>query len=336
VIYNVTGASVKSYTTLLQNQYETEKAGLQLVTSLWQTYSDTVIKVTGTTLEQQYSAIETWSSQQEIAITAAARSMEQKGQDSTQFVKEAYTALAYAVTAKYQEVTDSIGGSTQAVRDNTRQALQEIADEAYAKFQEATTHAGEWSDATIAAARDAYTAAQAAVDSWGTDAVSQISRVSAAQDGLNEKVQTYIGGLKSVTTLQIPGGKAGTPEEQAALADVMKIVSASNIGRLVQMGTTDVGIMNQYQEMIDSLMAQRGFGAGAVGIQAPGFAEGGIVTVGENGPERVALPYGSVVVPGTGDTAVTHTTQVVLDGHVIGQAVDRYTIRNAMQNRKFQ
>lgn len=52
-----------------------------------------------------------------------------------------------------------------------------------------------------------------------------------------------------------------------------------------------------FAEIINSLVNNEPLPASPIGPRIPGFAEGGIVMVGEHGPERVALPEGAAVYP---------------------------------------
>jgi hypothetical protein len=295
---NTTVVALKSYTTALSSKTQLEMEALKTVTELWDTYNASVLKTTGTTLDQQYAAIEDWANKQSEKIEEVAIRMHMTAQDTTQFYKNAYGALASTIAAKYAEVEDAVGTSTQAVRDSTQNALQQIADVAAKKYQEAIQHVGEWSDATIQAAHDTWEQAQLAADGWGTSVANTIDSV------VTPKINQVLGQIKSVSS------------EMSAMASTFSLVGSATpsgiYGKLTQQQLSDYGFIDN-KGYITQAGAQAGYGTYGAGLghNAAGTDDwrGGPTLVGELGPEVVDLPQHTKITPnnklGGGDTYIT-------------------------------
>jgi hypothetical protein len=125
-------------------------------------------------------------------------------------------------------------------------------------------------------------------DALAEDAATQaINKKTTAMEASAKATNTATEALKSFTL----AGASSVPDKFKGMTH----------DQLVGAGIIDI------HSNVTMLGQEVGFGYGGVGGTTAHFAEGGTVMVGENGPERVALPTGSTVYPsgsGGGDINV--------------------------------
>jgi hypothetical protein len=202
------------------------------------------------------------------------------------------------------------------------QEAQKVWEQAAAAALHADNMTGIWSADQIAKFHEIADTAKATADAWGQSFENNATKAANAIDMLERKLDATKASIQEITTLSLPQA-AGSAQEQADLKAVMAQVSQSSVGRMMALGSTDVNLMNQYEKLINDLMAARGYQSNIAPIKAPGFASGGTVgggmpiVVGEKGAELfVPMSDGTILPHGTapgGSSVVIHNTFQIVD-----------------------
>lgn len=329
-----------------QNLEETSSAEL---TKLWNDYGSLVGSASASAYDTAAAAIDRWAADaiaKEEAVLA-------KSTASAATKATIYKNYVDAISALEDQKYNVLNQNTLAADTLSQQYYKKQMDQAagyYAFLLNMQSQGMQVNQSTLLAAQAAAGAAQiayagwtnnlttlsvsaeAALDKLANDAVTTFASVGHGVDDLTQKLGAA---QAAITSLSLPTG-AGSAQEEADLKSVTAQVDASAIGQMVKFGTTNTATMNAYEAAINAGMAALGYSASVTGIKAPGFKDGGIVTVGESGPERVALPYGSTVYPNSYGDADAQTINLVVDGQVLASVMNNRTTRQTLQGRKFQ
>lgn len=314
---------------LTQSLVDQDKIAKELIkssgelASTWADYYALVVKGSATSMQAQQAAIEATFQKQVAALDALDPLYNEKYQ--------AYAAIA-------RESLRQIEGDWDSVKDNSIEGLQEQADKALNTYEMMVTSGLHFSrdvlDAQIQKYHDlidqihgigpavqqttqvATQAIQVLDHSWVTDA----DIAAATINKTTIMVKTLTGELISLAEAQKRQQQGGTFD--VTINNFQKAISDFLTG-----GGTGVSGKQQIYDPND--LARKGYSFAEIikyafdplyrnalpppqGPRIPGFAEGGTVMVGENGPEVVRLPLGSTVYPsgtrptGGGDTIQNH------------------------------
>ena len=165
--YHLTAVQVRAVASALAEEEKAQKAAeaaaekaaktkeqaLLQTSRLWNEYHLGLVAQTGTTTDIQIAEIRRWSA--DVAAQA-----QKAGTFSLQF----YVALETLSRQK----TAAVMVDWNALRDHSRNRLEETAVKAQATYEAMVARSGEFSDATIAEFRKTADAARLAADSWGT------------------------------------------------------------------------------------------------------------------------------------------------------------------------
>lgn len=362
-LLGLTTVQYKLLETEIKARQSLEETSSAAVTKLWSEYASLVGSETNTAYQTAGAAIDKWAAdaiaQEEAVLAKSTVSAATK----TTIYKNYVDAISALEDQKYNVLnTQTLAADTLSQQYYKKQMDAATSYYAFllnmqAQGAQINTQSMIAAQAAAGAAQIAYAtwttglttasvAAEAALDKMANDAVTTFASVGHGVDDLVQKL-----GLaeQAITSLTLPTA-AGAGQEESDLKMVTAQVDATGLGQIVKAGTTNTDIMNQYEQAIEAGMAALGYSASAIGMKPPSgmvgfnngpngaaFAEGGIVTVGENGPERVALPYGSTVYPtGTGPDGGAQTINLVVDGKVLASVVAKKTIQTTKQNRLFQ
>lgn len=227
--------------------------------------------------------------------------------------KEHYAAIRLHADA----ALDAIESHWDQVSGKSIEALQHEADAQAATLDKMINGTLHFSRDVIQEQIDKTNAAKDAAKGMGDAYVSAADRATAQTKAHNEELaKTKALADAAAAAANRAMGGSFTPD-------------ASNIGDVARQAGVDngalVSLLHQGYSVQHALEVLQGKWPGGFkgdpGPRLPGFKDGGIVTVGENGPERVALPFGSAVFP-NGAAFGGVTPNVTHNWYVNGTAVD--------------
>lgn len=282
--------------------------GLADAMKLWGEYNELVTSASGTSFDAQIAAVERWK-------TDLINAHKEAHTDTVEF----YAAVEAVASQKLK----MIGSDWDNLRDQSRESLKAQADAAgrdYQRMRESGKTFGDALDAQLKKWMDLQDAA-AGFGQKGKDAMDKTAK---ATQEATDKVRTLAGELISVAEAErrrAQGGSQEVTSQNFETALQNKATSGgwnpsgqgSNIDMVEAHNLASKGY--SFQEIMD-IFERKKTGGGPIppphGPRIPGFAGGGVVMVGEQGPELVALPNGSEVHPGgIGDTHVYHITNYI-------------------------
>lgn len=271
----VSEEAVQRFLTVTQKSIEATMA-------LWRQHYEYIATASGTAMEQQAAAIQRWFDD-EVA----------KLDKSDKNYQKHYDALAQVAKDKLGE----IGSEWDKLAEKSQEALQQQVDAAKRDYEKMLTSGLHFSrevlDEQLKKIKDLEDKLRGMGNS-GKEAFDKMT--DAANKNTTAMIKAAEEADKARKANQAMGGSFEVTRENFA-------ATARGMGQ-------DPGL-------IESLLKKGYSFAQAMlwakhpdwpppehpGPRVQGFAEGGIVTVGEDGPERVALPYGSVVLPSRSEFA---------------------------------
>jgi hypothetical protein len=274
-------------------QKELEKSTRELA-KIWDDYYAEVAKNSGTTADEQQADIE-----------ATFR----KNVDTLDKLDPLYAQKYAAYRAIADESLKGIASDWNSVRDTSLEALQQQADKAKNTYDQMLDSGLTFSRDVLDAQRQKWLDLEDAVRNYGDTAISSVGNVVNEMDELIKQMDAAYEASKKLTS--------------AGQFDVTKDNFAKTIHDIItDYGYNPTGIGSKIDPNFAGELAKQGyslqeilnyFNTGTLsptpaGPRIPGFAEGGIVMVGERGPEAVRLPSGSQVYPtgtGPGGTSIS-------------------------------
>lgn len=293
----------------------------------------------------------TWNKYYEIKDDLGATDLQKSINRSEREFQDAITKINYTVKGweDFYAAKDALRKAEQdkAVSDhilddkNSKEAFAKRYTDAKSEYQFKIEHISSYTTEDVAQAKQRMEVARHEWQNWRQFA-------NQALDETIGKIHTLSGEWITVKEMAERMSKGGS-SEVTSQNFAEKIHEISTTG-----GRNPIGTINEaeayamakkgysLQEIMQILSA--GHGSGPIpppqGPRIPGFAEGGLVMVGERGPEAVRLPFGSAVgssgtgAPGGGATVILHPGAVQLSypimrdrqamdevGHVLGDAI---------------
>lgn len=283
-----------------------QKKGLEAATKLWGEYNKLVTESSGTSFDAQRAAIEQWKNDL-IAQHKSAHT------DTKEFYE--------AIEATAGQKLDMIGSHWGELADQSRESLKDQAEAAgrdYQRMKESGLHFGDVLDAQLKKWMDL----QDKANGFKAAGEGAMKKTGEETDKTTEKVRMLNGELVSLAEAEKRRSQGGSFDVtsqnfEQTMHDITNpwwnpTGQGSNIDMVEAFKLAKQGY--SFQEILDIFSRRKTGNAGAPippprGPRIPGFAEGGVVMVGEKGPELVALPSGSAVMPsgrGGGVTVINH------------------------------
>jgi DNA-binding transcriptional regulator YiaG len=249
-----------------------------------------------------------------------------------------------STSAYYSETMDKLDGirrqrdaaensSWNSLKLQSREAMQDLAD-GYKRDLDRMTQSGlTFSQEVIEEQRKKWREAQDAVSSYGGAAVKASSDATKGVQETIDKVRTLSGELLTLEEYQKRQQSGGAHEvtsqnfQQELQAQTNPWWNPTGAGSNVDFNeATRLAHAGYSFQEIMSIFETRKHSAPNTpipppkGPRIPGFADGGVVRVGESGPETVRLPFGSQVMP----ASMTQSQAVTLNFHVNGTAEEAW------------
>lgn len=290
----------------------------------WSDYYAEVAKNSGTSLDQQKADIEAWFQAQVKALDTLDPKFTEK--------YELYRKIA-------NEKLSGITSDWNSVRDQSIEGMQQQADKALQTYEDMLASSDHFSREALDKQLQKYKDLQEQVRNYGHETTTAVASQTASVRILDSAWEAIAEGIDDANVkVRLLGG------EVVSVAEAIKRLDAG--------GSQDVTSFNFADEIKlfqgpgsqtyrdPYTLAKEGYsfaeivrfafnpGSGPIpppqGPRIPGFAEGGIVMVGEKGPEAVRLPFGSQVYPtGTPSSAYGGSSIVQQNTfHVNGTAHD--------------
>lgn len=285
--------------------WKIEEKSIKETTQVWNEYFRTISQNSDTSLDAQRRSIQAWFDDEVSKLD-----------DSDRNWQEHYNALEALAKAKLEQ----IGMDWGSVRDKSIEALQEQAEVARATYDAMIYGTLHFTRDALEEQLQKVHDAEDAARGLGKAMVDGQKAAAAAVNETTIKIRTLSGEMITLEEAQKRQSAGGSTEinkgNLGAFASWWKIPNDVAF-RLAALGFS-------FQEIVD---AYRGGFAGDQfkgpdwkphGPRIPGFKDGGIVMVGEGGPEMVRLPHGSQVYPtgtplGSGGGA-TLTNHIYVNG----------------------
>jgi len=296
--------------------WKIEEKSLAETATAWEQYFALRAKNTGTTLDAQKAAIEAGFAKEVESLNAQDRN---------------YNNHYEALRAKADEALRAVGLNWDSVKDKSRQALEEAAEAARRLYDTMIASSLDFSRDVLDEQLAKVHAAEEAAKGMGQAFVDAHAAAAAA-------AATQAAGLKAVEEA------ARRARDAANAAAVTTDITKANLaGTAAQfgLGVEDVfKFAGQGFSFTEIMNAIRGNYApkNPHGPRIQGFAEGGTVLVGEQGPEVVRLPFGSQVFPtGSGPSGGDITNHIYINDTMsaIARRVADEIMRTSKQSRLF-
>jgi hypothetical protein len=288
-----------------------EKSTKELAAEYADYYAE-VAKNSGTSLDQQKADIEAWFQAQVKALDALDPKFQEK--------YDLYRKIA-------NEKLTGITSDWNSVRDQSIEGMQQQADKALQTYQDMLTSSDHFSREALDKQLQKYKDLQEQVRNYGHETTTAVQAqtasvrildsaweaISEGIDDTNVKVKLLSGEVVSVA-------EAIKRLDAGGSQDVTSFNFADEIKLFEGPGSTvyrdPMTLAKQGYSFAEIVRFAFSPGSGPLpppqGPRIPGFAEGGIVMVGENGPEAVRLPFGSQVYPtGTPSSAYGGAQQII-------------------------
>jgi hypothetical protein len=327
--------------------WKIEKKSLEETIILWNEYFRLRAASAGTTVDSAKAAIQAWFDDEVAKLDASDRNWQNH-----------YDALAAvageklkAVEMDWDSVRDKSIESLQQQADAAKRTYdemifgslhftREVLEEQRKKMEQAADAARNFSSAVSGAFDEAGSAGAAGVEVFN----SIRDAVDAVNAGLNEtnvRVRTLSGEFETLA-------EAKARYESGGSTNVTKATLLMTGDKwFSQMGTTraalfellDMGFSLENAFWVLKAGMNPNDWKGDKGPRVPGFAEGGVVMVGERGPEAVRLPFGSQVFP-TGATpggGGVVNIEIYVNGTAadVAKKVSAEIMRTLKQHRQF-
>lgn len=276
-------------------------------------------------------------------------------------MKEKYAAFRAIANAQLK----GIESDWNSVRDVSIQGMQEQADKALATYHAMLSSGLTFRREVLDAQLDKWRELQAAANGWGTTVADSIDTAVQAVKVLDAAwvtnadiaeatlsrttvmVRTLAGELISLQEAQKRQSQGGSFNVDSSNFDETIRYYQDNIrrggGRQYRDPYELARLGYSFQEIVK--FAFNEFNQGPLpppqGPRIPGMATGGVVMVGERGPEVVSLPVGAAVYPSGSQPAAPSTTQINLTFYVNGTAeeaarkISAIIMRDLKQIRQF-
>lgn len=253
-----------------------ESTAMAAAAKVWGEYHKQLALESGTSTDQQIADVRRWAEETARQFEASKDRAKMDGQ----VVADFYAGLSAATTEKIKAIGVDWKALQDAATNDSKAGLQQIADKAYATWQEALKHVGEWSDGTIEKFRQTYDAAQMAANNWAVNTGAYMDQTA------SKAVQTAATIKAAYTGLFPDSGASGTILDK-------RYSQASN------------GLWYKVGEVLPPgvIGGQNGEPWGGFRANGGPVSAGTAYTVGERGPEVFVPSTSGTIVPNGGSAA---------------------------------
>jgi hypothetical protein len=306
---------------------ELEKSTTELA-AIWSKYYAQVAADSGTTLDKQKADIQAWLDEQIKGLDKLDPLFQQK--------YDAYQKIA-------AEKLHGITSDWDSVRDESIEGMQQMADKALQTYEDMLTSSDHFTREALDKQLQKYHDLQDRVRGYGVAGVQAVGdvkdkvtildsawdAVGRAVDDNNVKVRMLDGEVVSVAEALKRLNDGGSYEVSSAnFADALKFYETGPGAKAPNYDPTSLAKQGySFAEIVRYAFGPRPSGPlpPPTGPRIPGFAEGGTVMVGENGPEVLRVPFGSQIYPtGTPSSVYNNpmmgSPSTILNFHVNGTA----------------
>lgn len=299
-----------------------EKKSLEETTALWTEYFSIRAHLSGTTIDGQRADIDRWFNDEVNKLDASDKNW--------QYHYDALAALA-------SEKLTAVGMDWDSVKDKSQEALDQAAERATNTFNAMISGSLHFSREALAEQLQKVHDATDAARGMGNEFVlahNAAADAAAKQVAALEKIKAAAQAA-ALANRALGGSRTYDLSSDEGQAEFFKLNPMAAFTS--QFDTKKYFTTHTIEDAMK---------AGLLNLYAnwnkpttPGFADGGIVTLGENGPERVALPYGSAVFPtgsgpggSGGDTLVFNVNGTAEES---ARAIKKILMRELKSIRKF-
>lgn len=272
-----------------------QKKGLAEATKLWHEYDQLIETESGTSFDAQAAAVRRWKD------------------DLIAQHKEAHTDTKEfydAIEADAKEKLSLIGSHWSELADQSRESLKAQAEAAKADYERMRESGLHFTQDTLDAQMKKWLDLQDAANGFGKSGTDAMKKTGDETDKTTQKIKTLAGEMISLEEMERRRAQGGSTDVtsqnfEQALHNVITSGgwnpsgAGSNIDMVEAFRFAKQGY--SFAEILDIFNQRKSGGSGPIppphGPRIPGFAGGGVVMVGENGPELAQLPNGTRIFP---------------------------------------
>lgn len=291
-----------------------QKKGLAEASKLWNEHSQLIKESSGTSFDSAIAAVDRWK-----------KDLIRQHKEAHTDTKEFYDA----VEAVAKDKLGMVGSHWKELADQSRESLRQQADAAKADYERMRESGLHFSQDALDAQLKKWMDLQDAAAGFGSKAQEGFDKATESAKKTTDQVKTLAGEMISLqeaaarksagNTMEVTSQNFGQKLDEITNPWWDPTGRNSNVDKVEAYRLAAQGY--SFQEILDIFNRRKTGGSGPNppprGPRIPGFAGGGVVMVGEHGPELAALPDGTRVFPnGSGPGGM------VINFYVNGSAKD--------------
>jgi len=290
---------------------EQRKKGLQDAKKLWDDYNTLVKSSSATSFDAQAAAIEAWK-----------KDLIRQHKEAHTDTKEFYDAIEAVAGQKLS----MIGSEWSKLADQSRESLRAQADAAKADYERMKDSGLHFTQDVLDAQLKKWMDLQDAANGYKQKGTEAFNANTDAAKKTTDQIKTLAGEMISLeeaakrkaagNTIEVTSQNFGQKLDEITNPWWNPTGQGSNVDKVEAFKLAAQGY--SFQEILDIFNRRKTGGSGPIppphGPRIPGFAGGGIVQVGERGPELVELPTGSRVFPNGSSPTGGMTINMYING----------------------